>query len=52
VASGAAAAAAALPGAGAQDNLYLLKSGNIERLRLDFNSSRGKVRLLTILSPT
>ena len=36
----------------AQDNLLLLKRGNVERLRLDFNSHRDMVRIVAILSPT
>ncbi len=39
--------------AAAEDNpLHVLKAGDIERLRLDFNASRSKVRLLFLLSPT
>ena len=34
------------------DSLHLLKPGDIERLRMDFNASRSKVRLLFLLSPT
>ncbi len=34
------------------DTLHVLKPGDIERLRLDFNASRSKVRLLLLLSPT
>jgi hypothetical protein len=48
-----AASAAVLRGAPAlQDNLLMLKSGDLERLRLDFNGNRQKVRLLAVLSPT
>lgn len=36
----------------ADDSLHILQPDNIERLRLDFNSSRSKVRLLFMLSPT
>ncbi len=36
----------------AQDNLLLLKKGNVERLRLDFNAHRDMVRIVAILSPT
>ncbi len=39
-------------GAADDDSLHLLKPGNIERLRMDFNASRSKVRLLFLLSPT
>jgi hypothetical protein len=35
-----------------EDTLHVLKGDNIERLRLDFNASRSKVRLLFLLSPT
>ena len=37
---------------GDDDSLHLLKPGDIERLRMDFNASRSKVRLLFLLSPT
>jgi hypothetical protein len=40
-----------LPNA-AEDPLYILPADNIERLRLDFNASRSKVRLVFMLSPT
>jgi len=46
------AALAALKSALSQDSLVILKPGNFERLRLDFNAGRNKVRLLTVLSPT
>ncbi len=37
----------------AADNpLHVLKADDIERLRMDFNASRSKVRLLFLLSPT
>lgn len=36
----------------AEDQLHVLGSGNIERLRMDFNASRTKVRLFCVLSPT
>lgn len=36
----------------AEDVLHALKGEDLERLRLDFNASRSKVRLLLILSPT
>ncbi len=36
----------------AEDQLHVLGTGNIERLRMDFNASRTKVRLLCVLSPT
>jgi len=44
----------ALPGraAGAADPLYILPGDSLDRLRLDFNASRSKVRLLVLLSPT
>ena len=35
-----------------EDNLHVLQPGNIDRLRLDFNASRSKVRLVFMLSPT
>ncbi len=44
------AGSARLPAA---DNpLHVLKADGIERLRMDFNASRSKVRLLFLLSPT
>jgi len=36
----------------ADDNLHLLEGEDLARLRLDFNASRSKVRLLALLSPT
>jgi hypothetical protein len=36
----------------AQDSLHILPPDSIERLRLDFNASRDKVRLVFMLSPT
>ncbi len=36
----------------ADDNLHILPQNDIDRLRLDFNASRMKVRLLFLLSPT
>lgn len=45
------AAALALP-ARAQDPLHVLKPGDFERLRLDFNANRERVRLVAYLSPT
>jgi hypothetical protein len=36
----------------AQEALRILPDGNSERLRLDFNTGRDKVRLLFVLSPT
>jgi hypothetical protein len=48
-----AASSAVLRGAPApQDNLIILKNGDLERLRFDFNGNRQKVRLLAVLSPT
>jgi hypothetical protein len=44
-------ALSALPGSGA-DLLQVLKPNDFERLKLDFNSNRAKVRLFFILSPT
>jgi hypothetical protein len=44
--------AAALRSAMAQDELHVLKDGNLERLRLDFNTNRERVRLVAIISPT
>jgi len=35
----------------ADDTLHVLKT-DFERLRLDFNASRSKVRLVILLSPT
>jgi hypothetical protein len=51
-ASGIAAPAAALRAASPQEQLHILKGDDIERLRLDFNASRSRVRLLMFLSPT
>jgi hypothetical protein len=34
------------------DILHVLQPDNIDRLRLDFNASRSKVRLVFMLSPT
>ena len=36
----------------AEDELHILQPNNIDRLRLDFNASRSKVRLVFMLSPT
>jgi len=36
----------------AEDTLHILRQDDVERLRLDFNASRDKVRLLFMLSPT
>jgi len=36
----------------AEDTLHILRRDDVERLRLDFNASRDKVRLLFMLSPT
>ncbi len=36
----------------AEEVLHTLKGDDIDRLRLDFNASRSKVRLLFLLSPT
>jgi hypothetical protein len=44
--------AAALRTAMAQDELHVLKDGNLERLRLDFNTNRQRVRLVAVISPT
>lgn len=49
---GLAASASALSIAAAPQELNILKQGDTERLRLDFNAYRSKVRLLAILSPT
>jgi hypothetical protein len=46
------AAAAHRPPCLADDNLHVLPPDNLDRLKLDFNASRIKVRLLFILSPT
>jgi hypothetical protein len=45
---------AGVPLAGLQDNpsMHVLQGENPERLRMDFNTSRGKIRLLFVLSPT
>jgi hypothetical protein len=45
---------AAAPLAGIQDeaSLHILQGESLDRLRMDFNTSRGKVRLLFVLSPT
>lgn len=37
---------------GADSDLFVLKQDDIERLRVDFNSNRDKVRLIFMLSPT
>jgi hypothetical protein len=51
--AGLAASAAGLQVAVArQGDLYILKGGDLERLRLDFNGNRQRVRLLAIVSPT
>ena len=47
-----AATVAYTPHSLAGDNLHVLPQDNLDRLRLDFNASRIKVRLLFILSPT
>jgi hypothetical protein len=47
-----AACALLLPARTAEDNLHILPVDSIERLRLDFNASRSKVRLVFMLSPT
>ncbi len=36
----------------AELQLHVLPGKNIDRLRLDFNASRSKVRLVFMLSPT
>ena len=36
----------------AADSLNLLGADDISRLKLDFNSNKGKVRLVFMLSPT
>ena len=36
----------------ADDNLHVLPPDNIDRLKLDFDASRSKVRLVFMLSPT
>jgi hypothetical protein len=38
--------------ASADDSMHILKPGDVERLRMDFNASRSKVRLFLLLSPT
>ena len=45
---------AGIPLALLQDSptMHVLQGDNLERLRMDFNTSRGKVRLLFVLSPT
>ncbi len=49
----AALAAAVVAQAAPEDNpLHVLAADDLERLRLDFNASRSKVRLLLLLSPT
>jgi hypothetical protein len=50
--TGLAASAAALRGVSSQNELRIFKTGDLERLRLEFNSDREKVRLLAVLSPT
>ncbi len=34
------------------ETLQVLKQNDFERLKLDFNANRSKVRLLLVLSPT
>ena len=36
----------------AAETLYELKRDDLERLKLDFNTNRGKTRLVFVLSPT
>jgi hypothetical protein len=36
----------------AEDPIHILRSGDVERLRMDFNASRNKIRLFLLLSPT
>jgi hypothetical protein len=36
----------------AQDGLHVLQPNNIDRLRLDFNASHSKARVVLMLSPT
>jgi hypothetical protein len=43
---------AATPLVAAEEPLHILQGGDIGRLRLDFNASTSKVRLLLLLSPT
>lgn len=50
--TGLTSSAAALRGTVAQDELHVLKDGNLERLRLDFNTNHERVRLVAFLSPT
>jgi hypothetical protein len=45
-------AAAVAATAAAGDLLYVLRDGNVERLRTDFNANRDKARLVFMLSPT
>ncbi|MBP1595046.1 MAG: hypothetical protein H6Q05_423 [Acidobacteria bacterium] len=52
LAAGAAAAASVVRMAAAQAELTVLKAGDLDRLRMDFNANRGKVRILCIISPT
>lgn len=35
-----------------EDILHILPPDNLDRLKLDFNASRNKVRLMFLLSPT
>ena len=49
----ASAAGITVPAAAAADTtLHVLPEDNYERLRMDFNASRTKVRMLFVLSPT
>jgi hypothetical protein len=51
--AGLVASAAVCPTASAQqEELHILKSGEPDRWRLDFNGNRQKVRLCALLSPT
>ena len=52
LAGGLLATGASLRPAAGQDPLSVLKPGEIDRLRSDFNLNRERVRLLAVLSPT
>ena len=41
-----------LPAPASEGDLQVLKQDDTERLRLDFNANRSKVRVVPVLSPT
>ena len=52
LAAGASVIIPAVRRAAAQTDFTVLKEGGLGRLRMDFNANRGKVRILSVLSPT